>query len=235
MKKCILSLAFVSCIVLHAVAQDEKGFVGISLGPSIPMGNFAVRSLVNDNAGFAKLGASFDVVAGYKLGGSHFGITAMLRAQAHAYDTQPLAENLTFQAPTVNWNVESPAWRIGGLLLGGFGSIPISEKIYVDARAMAGLVNATLPQLYITGTDLAETTWVKRDASTASSFAYLVGAGFKFNIAPKIYLLTNIDYVGTSVEFTNVGLTTSIGERVTYGFEQDMATMNLSVGVAFKW
>jgi hypothetical protein len=234
MKQYLLSVALVSSIALQSAAQGEKGFVGLSLGPNVPMGNFNSRNVNNGEAGFARTGGSFDISAGYKLGGSHFGITAMLRAHSNSYDVQPLVEDLKFQAPQVNWNVESSAWRMGGLLLGGFGSIPISEKVYFDARALVGIVNATSPQINITGSDATETFWVKRDARTARSFAYLFGAGFKFDIAPKWYLLTNIDYIGTTVEFPNIELTSSLGDRQRFGIEQEMASFNLSVGVALK-
>lgn len=234
MKKHLLSLALIASMALQATAQDQKGFVGISLGPSIPLGNFASKNVNSQEAGFAKPGATFDITAGYKLGGSHFGIIATLRGQSYAYDTQPLVNDLSFQAPQFNWNVENSTWRTGSFLIGGFGSIPISERVFLDARAMVGFANSTSPQLNITGTDLTDTFWVKRDSRSASSLAYLFGAGFKFDVAPKLYLLTNIDYMATSPEFSNVDLTTSIGDRQSITFKQNMGVFNLSIGVALK-
>jgi hypothetical protein len=215
-------------------AQDEKGFIGVSIGPSIPLGDLASKNPNNDAAGWANTGAIFEISFAYKLGGGNFGVTALLRGQANPYDAQALADELANQVTGVNWTVETTAWGIGGLMFGGFGSFPISEKASFDTRAMIGFLSTTSPEITSTISGPGGTAWFKRGSTDASSFAYLIGAGFKFDVRRKLYLLTNLDYLSTNPEFRNVETTTSLGTRVKSTWSQSMKTLNLSIGIALK-
>jgi hypothetical protein len=81
MKKIVLSLVALMTFIFQSHAQDEKGYIGISLGPSIPMGDLSSKDADNDAAGWANTGAVFDISFAYKLGEGNFGITALLRGQ----------------------------------------------------------------------------------------------------------------------------------------------------------
>ncbi len=41
----------------------------------------------------------------------------------------------------------------------------------------------------------------------------LTQEAFKFDLDQKFYLLTNLDYLGSNPEFSNIEITTSIGSR----------------------
>lgn len=145
-----------------------------------------------------------------------------------------MAEELANQSPGVVWSVESKNWGIGGLMFGGFASIPVSNKATFDTRAMIGFLSSTSPDITITATGTGGSAWIKQGTTNATAFAYMFGAGFKFDIAPKLYLLTNLDYLGSKPEFRNVETTTSLGERQRSTWSQSMGTLNLSIGVALK-
>lgn len=234
MKKVIFSMVALLTMATQIYAQDEKGYIGISLGPSIPMGDLSSKDADNEAAGWANTGAMFDISFAYKLGESNFGVTALLRGQANPTDAQALVDEIANQNPGINWTVESDGWGIGGLMFGGFGSFPISEKASFDTRAMIGFLSASSPEITVTGTGPGGTAWIKQGSSTSSSFAYLIGAGFKFDVGSKIYLLTNLDYLGSNPEFSNVELTASDGSRETDTWSQSMGTLNFSVGIALK-
>ena len=119
-------------------------------------------------------------------------------------------------------------------MFGCFGSFPISEKASFDTRVMIGFLSASSPEITITGTGPGGTAWIKQGSTTGASFAYLIGAGFKFDIGSKVYLLTNLDYLGSNPEFSKVELTTSDGSRDTDTWSQNIGTLNLSVGIALK-
>lgn len=234
MKKRVLSLMALMSFIFLSHAQDEKGYIGISLGTSIPMGDLSSKDADNDAAGWANTGAVFDISFAYKFGEGNFGITALLRGQANPTDAQGLADELANQVAGVNWTVESYGWGIGGLMFGGIGSFPISEKTSFDTRAMIGFLSANSPEITITGTGPGGTAWVKQGSTSATSFAYLVGVGFKLDIGSKLFLLTNLDYLGSNPEFSNVELTASDGSRWTDTWSQSMGTLNFSVGIALK-
>jgi hypothetical protein len=234
MKKIILSLIFVAAMSSQINAQDNKGYIGFTMGPSIPLGDFASKDVNNDDAGWTNTGVMFDISFAYKLGGGNFGVTALLRGQANPTDAQALADEIANQFAGVNWTVESAGWAIGGFMFGGFGSFPISQKATFDTKAMIGFVSANSPNYTITGTGPGGTAWIKQESKAATSFAYLFGAGFKFDIGSKLHLLTNLDYLASNPEFRNIETTTSLGTRDRSTLSQNMGTLNLSIGIALK-
>jgi len=208
-----------------AETTDKKGYIGISLGPSFPIGKFASKDLNSDEAGFATSGAIFDISFAYKLGNGNFGITALLRGQYNDLDAQKIENDLN-----AGLTVDADGWSVGGLMVGGFGEFPISSKVTFDPRLMIGFMNTSSPEITISGNG----DWIKQSSSDATSFAYLMGAGFKFNVGKKLYLLTNIDYLRSKPEFSDVEIIASDGTRDFTTWSQTISTINLSIGIALK-
>lgn len=234
MKKAVFSLVALLTMASLSYSQDEKGYIGISLGPSIPMGDLSSKDVDNEAAGFANSGAVFDISFAYKLGEGNFGLTALLRGQSNPTDAQAIADVFAYEFPSFGWTVDSDGWGIGGFMLGGFGSFPISKKYTFDTRAMIGFLSASSPEFNVTGTGPGGSLWVKQSSKSATSFAYLIGAGFKFKISNRLYLLTNLDYLASNPEFLNVETIASDGSRQTDTWSQSLGTLNLSVGIALK-
>jgi hypothetical protein len=235
MKELVLSFAAFLLILTQGFAQDKNGSFGISIGSSIPVGDFALTD-TTDEAGWAKAGAVVDFTFSYRIGESNFGVTAMLRGQANQVDAQGLADEFAKQLPGVNITVESKPWSIGGFLVGGFAAFPVSDIATFEARAMVGYLNASSPTLDIT----VYSDWIKQESGSASSFTYLIGAGFKIDISNNLYLLTNLDYMSAEPEFKNVTTTYSdsvdnIGGSDSFDFKQKIGTVNISAGIAFKF
>ncbi|ELR73147.1 hypothetical protein C900_05196 [Fulvivirga imtechensis AK7] len=69
MKKYIFVLVMIA-ITGNLLAQSErKGYIGISLGPSMPMGDYGDNGFSNRDAGYAKTGLNFNLINfGYKFG-----------------------------------------------------------------------------------------------------------------------------------------------------------------------
>ncbi len=233
MKKIIVFITLL-LVTMQSYSQDTKGYIGFSLGPSIPMGDLASKDINKNSAGFAETGAFVDLSFAYKLGGSNFGITALLRAQANSTNLQSMANALANEYPGYTWTIESDGWALSGLMFGGFGSFPVSENVSFDTKAMIGFLNAGSPNLTITVSEPGGTGWISSSRATTRSFAYLIGAGFKFSLGKKLYLLTNLDYIGSNPEFTDVETKTSDGNRSTDTWSQKMGTMNFGIGIALK-
>lgn len=234
MKQFIFSILAVFTISTQCYAQGKKGFIGIAFGTSIPFGDLSSKDIDNEAAGWANSGAVFDITFAHKLGDGLFGITGLLRGQANPTDVGALADEFANEYPGVYWTVESDGWGIGGLMVGGYGSFPVSDKISFDPRAMIGFLSASSPEWTIVGTGPGGTAWVKQSSRTATSFSYLMGAGFKFDIGKKLHLLTNLDCLGSRPEFMNVEVTASDGSRDIDTWSQRMGTLNLTVGLALK-
>ncbi|MCC6286531.1 MAG: hypothetical protein IT249_01470 [Chitinophagaceae bacterium] len=52
---------FIASIVFGQITENRRGYIGISVGPAIPIGGFASKDANNNNAGFATTGTVFDV------------------------------------------------------------------------------------------------------------------------------------------------------------------------------
>lgn len=235
MKKLFITILAFVAITTQGFANDGKGYIGISLGPSFPIGDFGSKNINKPNAGLAGTGAVFDISFAYKLGASNFGVTALIRGQANSMDEMVFQNELRKENPGAYWSADIDSWTNSGIMVGGFGSFPLSDKASFDIKAMIGLSIATVPEMNITGTfPGAGSFWVRQDNMSASSLAYLVGAGFKFGLGSKLYLLTNLDIFGSNPEFVNVTVIGSDGSREYSTFNQKMTTFNLSVGLAFK-
>ncbi len=231
MKKTLLVL--LTSISVLGYTQEKKGYIGLSLGFSTPTGDFVSKNIDNDAAGFANSGVNFNLSFAYKLKGN-FGITAMLHSQAHSIDAQAFVDDVAKENPGTVWSLESGSWSISGLMVGGYGSFPISEKVSFDTRLMMGFLTAKAPTFRLSTPILGTEFWVEQDAGSASSFAYLLGAGFKFDLGNKVSLLTNLDYIGSNPEFNDVKITDSLGGKDTNSFKQSMGSVNLSVGIALR-
>ena len=233
MKKRFFAVLIISICILGGFAQDKNGHVGISLGPSIPIGDLSSKDYDNASAGWANTGGIFDISFAYKLGKGNFGITALLRGQANPYDAQAYANELANQLSGVVWTVDTKAWGIGGLLVGGFGSVPISPKTNFESRAMIGFLTAVSPEITVTAIGTGGAAWARQSSATATSFAYMIGAGFSLDLGNNMFLLSNLDYLGSKPEFRDVETISSDGTRLVDTWSQGMGAINLSVGIGF--
>jgi hypothetical protein len=235
MKKIVFAVLIITAMSLNGNAQGKKGYIGISSGPSFPIGDLSSKDSDNASAGWANTGGIFDISFAYKLGNGNFGITALLRGQVNPFDAQAYANELANQLSGVVWSVDSKAWGIGGLMAGGFGSFPVSKKVNFDARAMIGFLTAVSPEITITAIGAGGAAWARQNSATSTSFAYLIGAGFSFDLGNNLQLLSNLDYLGSKPEFRNVETISSDGSRFTDTWSQSMGAINLSVGVGFRF
>ena len=230
----LLSLCLLFITVI-GYSQD-KGYISLSAGPSFPTGDFGSKDVNNNAAGFATTGAIFDLTFAQKFG-KNLGMTLMLRGQANGVDTDPLVNELIAEAPDASWSAEAETWGIGGFLGGLYGSFPMgaSGKVTFDTRAMIGYLNATSPQITLYGDFQGTTFWVNTESASAGAFAYLLGAGFRFNLGNHFCLLTNLDYLGATPEFYEVATTTSVIDLSTNTYQQKFGTVNVGVGIGWRW
>jgi len=106
-------------------SDKRKGYIGLSIGPSIPISDFG-----DETAGSAKTGIQLNLVNfGYRFS-ENFGITATWFGAAN-----PLAIDAI------------DPWAYGGLMVGPLLSFPLSEKAEWDFRPMIGYSVTTLPGL----------------------------------------------------------------------------------------
>ncbi len=232
---------FIILILFNSnIFAQDKGYVAFSIGANSPTGNFGSTDAKQfySSTGLANPGPLLDISFAYKLG-KNIGIAAIMRAQGNGINENALKTELQKSIPNnVSATYEAAGWGLGAYLTGLYGSFPISEKVSFESRALIGVVNARTPDIKTTliGPSLIGT--VRINSISAVSFAYLLGAGFKFDVGRKVCLLLNLDYLGADPEFKN-GETNTIRNNVTlpttfYSFTQNIGTINFSFGVGVR-
>ncbi len=109
-------------------SERRKGFIGLSVGASIP-----VRDFKSD--GLAKTGLQLNLINFGYLFSKNVGISATWFGAANPLDADA-------------WSYEEyDPWSYGGIMVGPLLSFPLSKKVEWDFRPMIGYSAATLPDL----------------------------------------------------------------------------------------
>jgi hypothetical protein len=232
--KNLLTLMLILMFNTFASFSQEKGYIAISIGPSIPTGEFASKNMDNESSGFANTGAIFDISFAYKLN-KNFGLTAVLRGQANEVDAQALSKEMSKQLTSdITNSVSTGSWGIGGLLVGGYATVPFAKQLSFESRLMLGFITSTSPDMTINLSSPNGSAWVKQSSATAPAFAYLAGIGIKYDVAKRVCLLTNFDYLGANPQFVDVETTNSLGGLGKNDFTQAFGSVNIGFGVGFR-
>ena len=231
MKKTFLTLSLFLTATI-AFAQD-KGFVTVNFGSSIPLGDFAGTDINNNSSGFAQTGYLFDATLGLKFS-KYFGTTILIRSQVNQFDEETFAEHATKEIG-YKATVNSTAWYIGNYMIGTYGSFPISKNFTLEPRMMVGFLTATSPEMTLKATAGSIPFWVTKNSSSSGSLSYLFGIGYKVNAGKHICISFNLDYLGTSTQFNNVETTDSFGGIDFTSWNQNIETFSLSAGIGFRF
>ena len=173
-------LVLVITIGSNAQMEDRHGYIGMTLGSAIPLGDFADNNFDNEDAGFAKTGINFNLVHfGYKFS-KNFGIAASWFGAAHEVDTP--------------YNIDAATWSYGGLFAGLLVSLPAGEKLFIEFKPMLGFVAATSPELKEGGLIVME------DQQGSAVGFDLVGS-VRYNFSERWCAMANIDYLTAKPEF----------------------------------
>ncbi len=159
---------------------ESKGYIGISLGPSFPMGDFKDGGTF---AGFGALtGLQISVINFGYLFTKNFGITANWFGSAYDISTSGVLDNAT--------------WSIGGLSVGPL--ISFSANVFeFDIRPTIGFIYVVTPEFSANGI-----IYVESDNATA--FNLDLGATARFNFAKRWALIANIDYMSSKPKFATI-------------------------------
>lgn len=106
-------------------SERRKGFIGLSIGTSIPVGDFADKS-----DGLAETGIQLNLINFGYLFSENFGISATWFGAANPLDADGY-----------------DPWSYGGIMAGPLLSFPLSEKVEWDFRPMIGYSVTTLPDI----------------------------------------------------------------------------------------
>lgn len=233
--KVLLTVSLLIMCSIVGFSQQDKGYVALSLGSSIPIGDFARTNYNNKNtAGYANTGILADLSLGVKFS-KYFGISMLIRGQLNKTDAQAYVDQLRKEIPTASKiSVNTDSWMLSGYMGGLYGTFPVSKKISLETKAMFGFLTAQSPNIMINITESGDSFWLKQHTASATAFSYLLGLGYKINTGKHFCIAVNIDYLGSNPEF-NTLTTSSDGSRDKGVWNQKIGTINFGFGVGYRF
>jgi hypothetical protein len=230
MKKEIILLSLVLFAITAFSQETRKGLIGISLGPSIPLGDYADNDGDNEDAGFAMTGLHLNLNFNYKFN-ENLGFAALWTGNAHPIDVDEMVDLFWSIDPSLNWEVETEAWSSGSLMGGLLVSFPY-DKVDFDIKGLIGYSSSTIPNIDVTASDGSTAVNIKQNEAVAMAFAVNLGAGLRYNVSDKIALTINMDYFSTKPEF-EVATTSNFGYSSNDDFKQTINMLNISFGIGY--
>lgn len=222
---------------LAQAQQDVGGFFHLSLGVSLPEGDFASDAPDNSAAGYANTGLTINALFGHKIH-KKFGGFAMLTFAGHPIDHIALSAALNQNASSYQWKAERAFWSVTGFTFGPQLSHNF-KKAAVDFRLSAGALNFISPELVIHGTSQASgpPAVYTRKKSQASSLVLGGGLTFKYEIKWGWVILANADFFAAKPEFLEVEQITEIEgqtpDQSFTDFKQEFIMLQFGTGVGY--
>lgn len=233
---------FILILPILSIAQKNELMLGLSIGGSVPMGDFANNEIslsedgtIETNGQFAKTGLAFDFSASYRLG-YYFGFAGRILGGTNKIDLTDYNDIIDQQLGNSGNEliVSSKGWGNGGVYLGAYLVVPVNN-LYIDARLMAGYLTLFSPQYnYLLYEDGQLAREYVQEKYSAASFSYDIGLGLKYKFAENKFLLLNGDYVAAHVKKDAIETVNPITqEPATTSMDIEYQNMTFTVGLGY--
>jgi hypothetical protein len=197
--------------------KTEKNQLFFHLGPSFPVGDFLSKTLTNTEAGFAQTGLTLDMSYLRSID-DNFGVMVSAFYNMNGLDIKKIEQEYGITGVNVDH------WQFIGFAAGPVFTIPATDKTKIDFRVLGGIARANSPEINFDGTLM-----VKEDWSTSGVFQ--AGAGVRADLSSKLIFFGGLDYKYLRPSFAVVSGAGDVSEDA----KQRMSTLNLSVGLGFRF
>lgn len=226
--KILILLLFISPLLL--AQSTKRQYVGLAIGPSFPSGDFAATNLNDSTSGWAKTGVAINLNYSYRFT-HNIGVYVIGIFNSNKFDNIKYKDALGTGHQDTTFSVESTRnWSGGGLLIGPYLRIPLSDNFSWDIRGAFGFYSGYSPKLTIRSSASEEAYY--RETGSAFGYAYSFGTGFKFKLA-NYYVLLFGDYLTTPLKFNNVSGWDWDQEPYTAKFKQNISYVNVTIGIGY--
>lgn len=231
--KILAILIFYSALIFSQNANRQ--YVGLSIGPSFPSGDFAKGNINDSTSGWAKTGVSIQLSYAYRLT-HNIGIYVTSIFSSNRFDNIRYKDALETENPEYGVSVESTKnWSGGGILIGPYIRLPLSDNFSWDFRGSFGFFGANSPKITIRTTlltDESQKNEYLRESGSAFSYGYSFGTGFKFKLS-KYYVLLFGDYLSSQLKYKNASGWDWEDEPYTVEFSQNISYLSVTVGLGY--
>ena len=197
-----LIILIISCLGSTLVsAQQNNSFVGIRLGPALPMGQFASHQF--STGGYALLGKSIKGEAAWfispKLG---FGID--VSSESFKFASGYYAEDYVENEPSYkSVDLLSSPYVVHTFLGGAYYKVNITNKFYSTFKLMGGLYAASTPDQFYGVVDniIQVENFFRKTSSFDRAFGFLIGASLEYSICEHVCILLQADFSYSELAF----------------------------------
>ena len=199
MKKMLILCVAIFLVVFHGAAQT-RGALALSLGPAIPVGDFASMNGFAPSSGLANVGALADLTYQRAFGHSRFGWMATLRGRVNGISKSATIAPFAAQYPGYQWSMNNSHWIAASALAGGYYELPLSKKLSLTANIELGVAEAWSPKQSVTGLrdsvgfGAVDGVQANLHSASATAFTALAGLGIRYQLRSRWALLGRVDY-----------------------------------------
>lgn len=216
-------------------AQSNRQFIGLSVGPAFPNGEFSKADINDSTSGWAKTGVAINVAYGYRFT-HNLGVYVTGLFSSNRFDNIGYKNVLEEMHPELNISVESTRnWSCGGLLVGPFLRLPLSGNLDWTIRGAFGFYAVYSPKITIYATPKdppSEKATYYRESGNAVSYAYSFGTGFKYKLS-KYYILLFADYLNSPVKIKNASGWDFNDDPYMISFHQNISYIAVTLGFGY--
>ena len=205
------SLILILCLTgasLQLLAQQN--FASISFGASLPRGDYAGTGDLSSN-GYANTGGAIKFDAGY-FPVSYFGIGGSFSFGSNYAQRDSLGKDIiAYIEENASGGIEIPEeaeiiygsgfWNYINLHIGPHFSIRVSQSLYFDIRALAGLSVIRAPNQELTITYDGDYIYTSSSYNNVA-FGWTAGGGLRFKFNENLALKLSVDYIQTKAKNT---------------------------------
>ena len=231
-KLLIITLLLSASLTTFSQSTYTKSSAFIGLGPSIPIGDFGSKSATDEKAGLAAVGFQLDLGYQYRFS-KYVGAIAMLKGRINGL----AKETLNYSLPTGSGgslSVDATTWKTGAVLAGLTQYIPLtkSELFTLEFREAAGVQITASPEVDVQYNIAGSQTPNSRQPSeSATSFAYVLGLGFQYQLNSHLGLKIYGDFNNSNVRFEDVTINIGDSTPLVAPNKQKTGTIDLGVGL----
>lgn len=255
-----LPLVLASCLIAASTQAQEHSSVSLSMGPALPVGQFANQDGESPSSGLARIGGLLDLSYQYRLGKGPFGLTGELRARLNPMNEDAALTSLKAVDTGYAWTVAKKSWEAGAALAGAYYRSPLTGKFSLELALTVGCAEAVLPPFAASGIRNSPNYPGHQDYIVVSSNKVhalaptgLFKAGVRYPLTPHFSLVAYMDFCYLKPTFRKVteNITTAEGLVVpnvyslangsvvyndsnTADYTQHMNSVDAGIGLALR-
>lgn len=192
----------------HAQKHESKFSAEISIGPSLPVGKFADKSVSKDTVtnlpGRANVGIALAIAFNYRVS-KIFSAILLVGGQQNKQNVQSMNNYFELYSTSGNdvYRTQTQDWKIGKIMAGLSLKIPMSNsnKIYFKPVLLAGVLKTSVPgyhyaiyQLLTNGSAQPVGFGTHSGYALAWSFCFQAGTGVSYQYNSRVFFSGNINY-----------------------------------------